>query len=332
MKSQLTTSGSGARLLFKVLLANGWMLEETEKRAEILWADLIKPDARVPIDKVMKLARVAFEVSGDAALGLHLVDQYSSAPYHLITNLALSCDTVEQALEQWVRYASLESDTSRVEIRKEGGDTVLRYVDTSYHQAIWLLELYMATIITNCRKFVSKNVNPIEVRFRHKKPSYYQEYIKMFQCPIHFSTKENAIKFSRKDMVRLLPTRNPMVKTVLLRHADLALRKTVGIQNTRDQTVAWIVDILSKGKADLQQIAAAMNMDASTLQRKLKQENTTFTKLLNQTRQHLSLKYLHQGLSLKEITYLLNFSDPSTFQHAFKRWFGKSPGQYRKDL
>ena len=37
-------------------------------------------------------------------------------------------------------------------------------------------------------------------------------------------------------------------------------------------------------------------------------------------------------LSITEISFLLGFSDTSSFTRAFRRWFGKSPRDYRRDL
>ena len=74
----------------------------------------------------------------------------------------------------------------------------------------------------------------------------------------------------------------------------------------------------------------AMNMDRSTLLRLPKKEGTTFKDLLSKIRKHLASGYLEQGMTATQTSYLLGFSEPSTFQRAFKRWFGKNPGEFRK--
>lgn len=37
----------------------------------------------------------------------------------------------------------------------------------------------------------------------------------------------------------------------------------------------------------------------------------------------------NQTLALAEIAFSLGYSDVSAFNHAFRRWVGRSPGQYR---
>ena len=74
-------------------------------------------------------------------------------------------------------------------------------------------------------------------------------------------------------------------------------------------------------------------MTTRTLQLKLKEEGTSFRKLQDEVRKELAIGYLKDGNdSICEIALLLGFSDQSAFQHAFKRWTGKTPGEYRQKI
>jgi len=66
------------------------------------------------------------------------------------------------------------------------------------------------------------------------------------------------------------------------------------------------------------------------LSRRLASEGTTFFKTLEELRQALARNYLRDsGLTLAEIAFLLGYSGLSSFNDAFKRWTGHTPGQYR---
>jgi AraC-like DNA-binding protein len=74
-------------------------------------------------------------------------------------------------------------------------------------------------------------------------------------------------------------------------------------------------------------------MSPSRLQQKLAEQDTNFQDLLSNIRQSLALDYMGQSrLSITEISFLLGFSDTSSFTRAFRRWTGKSPRDYRRDL
>jgi AraC-like DNA-binding protein len=71
-------------------------------------------------------------------------------------------------------------------------------------------------------------------------------------------------------------------------------------------------------------------MGERTLQRRLKELNTSFSRLLEDTRRELALAYLSERrMSLLEISYVLGFADPSSFSRAFKRWTGTAPRKSR---
>jgi AraC-like DNA-binding protein len=80
-------------------------------------------------------------------------------------------------------------------------------------------------------------------------------------------------------------------------------------------------------------VAQALHLSERTLQRRLQEEGTSYQQLLDDTRRELAQQYLATPrMTLLEIAYLLGFSEPSNFFRAFRRWFGKTPGEYREEL
>ncbi|MCR4532679.1 helix-turn-helix transcriptional regulator [Acinetobacter venetianus] len=84
---------------------------------------------------------------------------------------------------------------------------------------------------------------------------------------------------------------------------------------------------------DIEQIARNLCMTSRSLHRKLKAEGTSYTQQLTNVRKALAIDYLRStGLSTSEIAHVLGFSDVVGFRHAFKRWTGKSPNQFRNSI
>ena len=89
-----------------------------------------------------------------------------------------------------------------------------------------------------------------------------------------------------------------------------------------------LVSMLAKGEPLREDVAKRLMMSERTLQRRLAEEGTNFTKLVDDTRREIAQRYLRNGqLSLKKLSFQLGFSDPSAFCRACKRWFGRSPTQ-----
>ena len=75
--------------------------------------------------------------------------------------------------------------------------------------------------------------------------------------------------------------------------------------------------------------ASALNMTPRTLQRHLKQEQISFVYLLERERKRRLLLYIGKQ-PLSTIAIKLGFNDQSSFNRAFKRWYGCSPLYYLK--
>jgi AraC-like DNA-binding protein len=67
-----------------------------------------------------------------------------------------------------------------------------------------------------------------------------------------------------------------------------------------------------------------------TLTRLLASEGCTFSQILDALRLDLAKSYLReQNLPISEVSWLLGYREGSAFDHACKRWTGKTPTQLR---
>jgi AraC-like DNA-binding protein len=82
---------------------------------------------------------------------------------------------------------------------------------------------------------------------------------------------------------------------------------------------------------DIDYVAERMNMSTRTLRRRLKDEGSSYRELLDEIRFGLAKEYLGKtNLSMEEICRLLGYSESGNFSHAFRRWSGQSPRQWRQ--
>jgi AraC-like DNA-binding protein len=68
-----------------------------------------------------------------------------------------------------------------------------------------------------------------------------------------------------------------------------------------------------------------------TLKRRLADQGTSFSALLDEVRRDRATLLLRAGeLSVDEIGARLGYSDPANFARAFRRWTGSSPRAFRR--
>jgi AraC-like DNA-binding protein len=84
------------------------------------------------------------------------------------------------------------------------------------------------------------------------------------------------------------------------------------------------------GQRSSQWVADELSISTSTLKRRLSQEGTTFRELCQSfLRERAMLRLLDPSMSIGEIATDLGYSDLTNFSHAFKRWTGRSPSEFR---
>lgn len=78
-------------------------------------------------------------------------------------------------------------------------------------------------------------------------------------------------------------------------------------------------------------IAQRFNISERTLQRRLMKEGTSFSVILDQVRKTKAHEFLcDTDCSQIEVAFMCGFADLSGFHHAFQRWYGDTPGEYRR--
>lgn len=117
------------------------------------------------------------------------------------------------------------------------------------------------------------------------------------------------------------------------RHAitdlEQALQRRAGATSLSDR-VRQLLDAGS-GLRSSQAVAGELSMSVSTLKRRLGDEGASFRDLREVSlRERAVLRLLDRSVSVSEIATDLGYSDLGNFSHAFKRWTGQSPSQFRR--
>jgi AraC-like DNA-binding protein len=96
---------------------------------------------------------------------------------------------------------------------------------------------------------------------------------------------------------------------------------------------AAIIDGLASAGVTEMSVADALHMTARNLHRKLHKENTSFKFMLNEVRQELAEQYIKdRSITLTEMSFMLGFSEVSSFSRAYKNWTGRPPSAARETV
>lgn len=294
-------------------------------------AEVEEPDGRLRGEAVGKLWRLALERSPDPFIGLHAAIAVPFGAYRVIDFLAASSPTVGESIQRVARYFPLINSAVELVITEERDVHIVELRNPRDPGGIPrpYLEYALSVTVLHCRYAtgVSFPLSRVELAFADVAT---QEYETVFGCPIRLATSRNAFVLHR-DAWHLA---NRVASRDLLRtleeHADRLLA-TLRAEEVVESAVARILmEELRGGDPSLERVAKRMAMSPRTLQRRLRDEQSSFADVLDRTRKHFASCYLQErGLQLTEIAYLLGFSEQSAFTRAFQRWYGVSPTQYR---
>ena len=88
--------------------------------------------------------------------------------------------------------------------------------------------------------------------------------------------------------------------------------------------------LLSTGDVKIKHVADTLGIHPRTLQRRLKDAESSFQDILETLRQDMAKHYLKDAtVSLGEVAFLLGYHEQSSFNRAFKEWTGTSPSNFR---
>ncbi|AWY44249.1 helix-turn-helix domain-containing protein [Pseudomonas putida] len=276
----------------------------------------------------------ACELTGDPLLALRASQDFRPGCMSQVGHLMLAAPTLADALTHLMRYQQLLSDVSDCDFSPQADGATLRLDVTPQVYAIpqAITDMTMGATMVFCRWLLGAGFRPKQVCLRRPPPSPADLalYRSVFDCPIRFDSPNNCMQLSSRDLQTPLPLANPQVFEVHREHLEERLKQR------RQQSIALQVgnvlqQLLPEGEPSRERVAGLLNLSPSTLHRRLLAEGTTYKTLLDQRRAVLARGYVIQGTRpLLDIAFQLGFSDPSNFFRSFKRWYGVSPGRYRK--
>ena len=100
--------------------------------------------------------------------------------------------------------------------------------------------------------------------------------------------------------------------------------------NTAMAIKSLISDSIEYELPRFEEIADRLQMSASTLRRRLLEENTSYQQLKDECREAAAIEHLHRNdMNIQEIGERLGFSETSSFVRSFRKWTGMTPKTYR---
>ena len=326
-----TNLASSARFLWRILERRGCDADAAFRAAGLNPALLTDSRARYPGAQIAAVWQYADALLADPCFGLDAADAWRPSDYHAVGYAMLASRSIRRAIERLVRYFRIINDVAGFTVAVTPQSLTVTFVPpasgpplpATLEQARWAL------ILGVCRSIHDGPLDPVEVRLQQPAPSCAARIEAFFHCPMRFAAPAGSMTFDREAAEKPLVTAN---RELAAANDRIAVDYLARLQ--RDDLLSRVkvavLDHLPSGAPSDEDVAKALHLSTRTLQRKLRDQGTTFSDTVGAVRRELAEAYVRdRTLTLTEIGYLLGFGDTSSFSRAFKRWTGAAPSSYR---
>jgi len=297
-------------------------------------ADLRAPDTRVSYKQVETAFRNAIRLSNDPAIALRAGRRMHVMAYGMYGYALLSSPTLAQGIDFTAKYGRVLGMVADVVFSRTETQAIFSLEallsrnprDDIYRFA---LEFAFATCQTLSKDIYGRPFKFSALRASYPAPPHARLYRRIFECPIQFEQRANELQFDVSWIDRPVADMHPNAHAMAGELCEQFLEDS-------DQGGGIAADIRRilverPGRfPNIETIAAELSLHPRALRRRLEAEGTSYRDLLADVRMKLAIEYLRTTqMTNDEIAARLDYSDAANFRHAFSRWTGKSPSEYR---
>jgi AraC-like DNA-binding protein len=254
----------------------------------------------------------------------------------------LSCATLGEAAEQFCRYCRLIDDMGYTRIRRgeHAGEASFHWgVDGAEVPPPAMEQIWAGAMLGLSRWLTGRSDLVCDFEFHQPPPAELAPFERLLGARLRFGRPATRAVFPAWVTDLPVATHFPEMRSIVAAQAEASLRALEGKDHGCDCDAAQalarrvgelIAEYLARGAATVELIAPQLALSPRTLNRRLAEAGTSFRALGEAVRRQRAEHLLADpAVSLAEISFMLGYQEQSTFQRAFKRWSGLTPGEFR---
>ena len=322
-----------ADILCQLAEEKGAARPELLRSADIRPAMLGHPDNFITVEQFSRLCRSALALSHDPALGLEYGKRLKFTTHGSLSQAAISCDNIGQALTVLIKYFRIRFVYMNLSFFTEGSDAVLQLdIVHALDDLHWFnAEVVLASLMdVNLLLFGRRLLDGGSCRLNYPPPEYAQAYESLFGNRIRFDAGANQLRFRKEFLELPISLSNPVARRVAEAQCEEEMRSLEATTSIPERVGRLLESVRDGRLPGIDSVAAQLGVSPRTLRRQLSAEGLKFQGILDDIRHRRSLELLRRtDLGIDDIAYRLGYSDPSNFGRAFRKWEGLSPSAWR---
>ncbi|MFB4294457.1 helix-turn-helix domain-containing protein [Nonomuraea sp. ATR24] len=248
--------------------------------------------------------------------------------------LFAAADTLVDAFGEGDRHAAAITDPAEsfaVTVEADGRLTVgFRGVFAGHPVFPIISEFAAGLILTSARSGAGRPLTPVRVTLPCAPPRRHAYLIEAYGTDrLEFGAELPSVTFSAADARARLPRADPALARILREHARTTLAGARPVLGWLDR---FRVEVeLSLPDGDLAAVARRLRLAPRTLQRRLREEGTSWREEVERVRrarvEHL---LLNTPMTVASIAARTGYADQRALRRAIHRWYGSGPAALRR--
>lgn len=330
-----TAVGVLSRLAAERAIQAGLDVDALLSKAGVPISVMSDSNIRVTVRSQIHFLNLVAEALQDNLLGFHLALEFDLRELGSFYYVMASSERLGDAIAREAHYSSIVNEGLRISFQKASNFAIdFDYVGVERHHDRHEMEFWITCTLRKSRLFTNRELVPSSVSFIHRHEGDLSEMERYFACDLSFGGSADRLSFDLQAADLPLVTADPYLNRFLVEDYEKAIAKRPLRDNPlRIRVENAITPRLPHGTATIGNIAKDLGMSPRTLSRRLADEGLTFSAVLDELRSILARRYLQiSELSISQITWLLGYTEASSFVHAFQRWAGMSPTDARREI
>jgi AraC-like DNA-binding protein len=317
------------------LVAEGVPMTEALAGVSLSPAQLISPTVRVSANQVLQSYDNAAKLSRDPQFAHNVGLTFHVSTYGMYGFALLSCPNFRATMAFAMKYHGLAAPLAEIVFAEESGAGSWTIVPKPYPRIEgrlyrFIVELQVAVHLSLHRDVMGASFCPSEIHFTFAQPRLENQGTPAFDCPVRYEQPENRLIFEARWLDGRPNLGNAVTYAQLCQLCDQLANELELVTGSAGQVRSIILTDLER-HANFDSIAERLKMSPRSLRRRLQEEGTSFRELVDEVRAQVAIKYIRDtNLSIEDVTYALGFNDASAFRHAFRRWTGAAPYEFRQ--
>lgn len=294
---------------------------------------LLDEETLITAEQQLTVLRNALNCSGDNGFGLRLGQRLIPSTHGAVGFMAFSSRDLYTALQAVRVYVPMRMSFAAVKLHESESSL---FVEATFNlpmePALYrtLAESFAVVFFKISEFIVGRAISEAVTYVDYDRPSYSPLYEQLLPGRVEFSSGRFGIEFPAALAHLPNASANHENYLVALRQCE---KQRAQLQTDKDSFQYQVERLLlahPAGQLNEEDVAAVLFMSKRSLARRLKEEETGFRQIRDRLLSEQAANYLADSqLSVEAIATLLGYHDSANFRRAFKRWFGKSPAEYR---